>query len=89
MNIGLYNDAMTLSIDQVPNEVSEALTRRAAEVGKSVPEVALEVLAEGLGIGEPVARKRDLSRFSGTWIEDPAVDTALRTFEEIDEDLWR
>jgi hypothetical protein len=79
---------MTINIDQVPNEVFEALSRRAAEEGKSVPEVALEALTKGLGMGEPVTRKRDLSRFSGTWVEDPAVDAALRTFEESDEDLW-
>ena len=74
---------MTISIDQVPTEVSEALSRRAAEEGKSVPEVAMEVLTKGLGIVAPVTRKRDLSRFSGTWIEDPAVDAALQTFREL------
>ena len=80
---------MTLNIEQVPVPVSDALARRAAAEGKSVPEVALEAMAKGLGIEEQVGRKRDLSRFSGTWIEDPAVDAALQTFEEIDEDLWR
>ena len=78
---------MTIQIDHVPTEVVETLMRRAAEEGKSVSAVALEALIKGLRRAVPVVRKRDLSRFSGTWIEDPEVDAALQTFREIDEDL--
>ena len=83
-----YNDCMTLNIEQVPQAVEAALTRRAAEQGKSVPEVAIELMAQALGV-EPSPKKRDLSRYQGTWIEDPAVDEALKQFERVDEDQWR
>jgi len=77
---------MELNIEKLPTLVSAALTRRAAEEGQSVSEVAVETLAKGLGVGGPGTRKRDLSRFSGTWIEDRAIDTALQAFEEIDQE---
>jgi hypothetical protein len=50
--------------------------------------VALEALAEGLGLrGEPIAR-RDLGDVAGTWKEDPAVEAALAAQDEVDEGLW-
>jgi hypothetical protein len=77
---------MTLNLEQIPQQVSDALERKAAQEGKSVPEVALEAMAKGLGVASPAARKRDLSRYAGKWIEDPAVDEALRQFEQVEED---
>ena len=80
---------MTLNLEQLPKAVTDALARKAAQEGKTVPEVALEAMARGLGVQESGTKKRDLSRFRGKWIEDPAVDDALRQFERIDEDKWR
>ena len=77
---------MTLHLDLLPSDVTEALQRKAAQEGKSVPEAALDALTTGLGLPTKTARKRDLSRYRGTWIEDPAVDEALQQFEQVDEE---
>ena len=69
--------------------MDEALRRRARVEGKSLNEVAIESLAEGLGLGaEPVIR-RDLSDIAGTWKKDAAVEAALAAQDEVDEALWK
>jgi plasmid stability protein len=80
---------MTLHIEHVPDHVTQALEVRAAKEGKSVTEVAIEALAEGLQKAESLEKKRDLSRYRGKWIEDPEVEKALAEFERVDEDRSR
>ena len=78
---------MTLHLDHLPSNVSDALQRKAAQEGKSLSQAAMEALAMGLGLPSTSPRKRDLSRYRGTWIEDPAVDEALQQFERVDEEF--
>ena len=79
---------MTLTIEHLPVAVNDALESKARAEGKSVTEVAVDVLSRALGVEPkaPVKRKRDLSRFRGTWVEDPEFDKAMELFETIDED---
>ncbi len=80
---------MQYTVRGIPSAVDEAIRRRARAEGKSLNEVALEALAEGLGLGaEPVIR-RDLSDIAGSWKKDAAVEAALAAHDEVDEDLWR
>lgn len=77
---------MMIELDNLPKGVSEALTRRAKEQGRSVQEVALEALALGL---EGSVVQRDLSDIAGTWVEDPAFDEAVAEFDRVDPEQWK
>jgi plasmid stability protein len=68
---------MTLTLDNIPEEVGDALRRRAEAEGKSVNEVAVEAIKTAMAGHDPV-RRRDLSEFAGSWISDPEVEAALR-----------
>ena len=79
---------MTLTLTHVPKELDDALRLRARVEGKSVDEVAVEVMRAGLGVA--VATKRlDLSEFAGTWVSDPDVEAALRDQDRVDPEMWR
>ncbi|MCL2647457.1 MAG: hypothetical protein FWD61_10710 [Phycisphaerales bacterium] len=75
---------MTIILDNLPTHVTEALAKQAKLEGKSLQDVAAEAIVRGVA-----TRKRDLSRYRGKWIEDPAVDAALKSFDEVDEEMWR
>jgi hypothetical protein len=80
---------MQYTVRAVPKPIDEALRRRARAEGKSLNEVALEALAEGLGLrGEPVVR-RNLDDIAGTWKKDAAVEAALAAQDQVDEGLWK
>ena len=84
-----YTECMQYTVRGVPRTVDEALRRRARAEGKSLNEVTLEALAEGLGLGaEPVVR-RDLTDIAGSWKRDPAVEEALEAQDQGDEGLWK
>ena len=78
---------MTLMIDNLPGPISEALQKRAAQEGRSVQEIAVEVLTSGLRVENESKQgpKRDLSRYRGTWVEYPEFDKAIASFEITDE----
>lgn len=84
-----YTACMQYTLRNIPPYLDEALRERAREKGKSLNEVAIEILREGLGLaGEPV-RRRDLSDIAGTWVADPEIDEALQDQRRIDPDLWK
>ncbi len=80
---------MHYTIRDVPKEVDEALKARAEAEGKSVSEVALEVLKQATSISGNRKKRRDLSDIAGTWIHDPAVEAALRDQDQVDAELWK
>jgi len=80
---------MQYTIRNVPDSLDAALRRRAQEQGKSLNDVAIEVLTLGAGIGSERVRKRDLSFMVGTWQNDPAIDQALADQDKVDEEMWR
>ena len=110
---GRYNRGMTIKLDNLPANVTEALTKQAKLEGKSLQDVVTEAIVRGVAATAlPIAaavgtmfaltaatetviqrvrtrKKRDLSRYRGKWIEDPAVDAALKSFDEVDEEMWR
>jgi hypothetical protein len=81
---------MTILIQQLPAAVDRALSEKATREGRSVQEVAVEAIAKGLGIESTADREKlDLSKFVGTWVEDPEFDEAMKDFERIDPELWK
>ena len=84
-----YIDCMQYSIRGIAPEIDAALRNRARDEGKSLNAVALEVLAEGVGLGGEDVVRRDLSDVAGTWRRDAAVEKALADQDAIDEALWK
>jgi hypothetical protein len=77
------------TLRDVSPAVDRALRKRAKEARRSLNSVALEALAAGAGVSAEPPRYHDLDGFFGSWVEDPAVERALRAQREIDEDLWK
>jgi hypothetical protein len=84
-----YDSCMQYSIRRIPAAVDKALRQRARVEGKSLNEVAVSALAEGLGLGADLVVRRDLADVAGTWKRDSAFDSALEAQDRIDESLWK
>jgi hypothetical protein len=80
---------MQYTIRGIPEAIDSAVRERAKAEGKSLNEVAVEALADGLGVGEGDVVRRDLSDVAGTWKRDSAVEAALADQDRVDADLWR
>jgi hypothetical protein len=80
---------MQYTIRGIPEAVDSAVRERAKAAGKSLNEIAVEALADGLGLGESDVVRRDLSDVAGTWRKDAAVEAALAEQDRVDEDLWK
>jgi hypothetical protein len=80
---------MQYTIRGIPPAINEAVRERARAEGKSLNEVAVEALADGLGLGASDIVRRDLSDVAGTWKRDAAVEAALAAQDRVDEDLWK
>jgi hypothetical protein len=80
---------MQYTIRGIPPALDAAIRQRARREGKSLNEVALSALAQGLGFDrEPVVR-RDLDDIVGTWKRDARVEAALVAQDQVDETLWK
>jgi hypothetical protein len=80
---------MQYTVRGIPEVVDKAIRERAREEGKSLNEVTVEALADGLGLGEESIVRRDLSDIVGTWKREVSVDAALAAQDIVDEALWR
>ncbi len=79
---------MQYTLRNIPKSLDSAMRERAKREQKSLNELAVELIATGLGIHGPVKR-RDLSDIAGSWAPDPEADRALRDQRRIDRDLWK
>ena len=77
------------TIRGVPAEVDRKLRERAKKEGKSLNEVALEVLKEAAGMENGKKIYTDLDFLIGTWEHEPVFDEVRADHERIDEELWR
>ena len=80
---------MQYTLRGIPAALDEAIRERAKTEGKSLNEVAVEALADGLGLGDEDIVRRDLSDVVGTWRKEAAVDAALAAQDRVDEGLWK
>jgi hypothetical protein len=79
----------TLTVRDVPPEVSEALEREKRRRGESLNRTVIELLSQSLGVG--TIRSNGLGRLAGTWTEEDfqEFERAVAPFEEVDDELWR
>lgn len=80
---------MQYTIRGIPRPVDRLLRERAKKTGKSLNEVTIEALAQGVGEQLEPAERRDLSDIVGTWVRDAAVEKALVDQRRTEEDLWK
>ena len=84
-----YHACMQYTIRGIPEAIDAAARERARAEGKSLNDVAVEALADGLGLGEADVVRRDLTDVAGTWKRDAAAEAAFADQDRVDEDLWR
>jgi hypothetical protein len=80
---------MQYTLRGIPPALDEAIRERARAEGKSINEIAVAALADGVGLGAEDIVRRDLSDIVGTWVEEAAVEAALSAQDRVDEGLWR
>lgn len=85
----MAKQARQYTIRNVPPSVDRALRKKAAERGTSLNALLVSVLAREAGVGDAAPVFDDLDAFAGTWVDDPAVDRALREQRTVDERDWR
>jgi len=77
------------TIRRIPPAVDVALRERARVSGKSLNAVAVEALAQGVGVIVATRTRRNLDDIAGSWKADKAFDEAIAAQDQIDEDLWK
>jgi hypothetical protein len=80
---------MQYTIRGIPPAVDAALRKKARRTGKSLNEVAIDTLREGVGLAGSARKRRDMRDLAGTWKEDPEFDQAMGEQDVVDEDLWK
>lgn len=80
---------MQYTLRGIPPALDEAIRERARAEGKSLNEIAVAALADGVGLGTEDIVRRDLSDVVGTWVEEAAVEAALSAQDRVDEGLWK
>ena len=80
---------MQYTMRGIPPALDAAIRQRARKEGKSLNEVAVLALAQGLGFDRERVVRRDLGDIVGTWKRDAGVDAALAAQDEVDESLWK
>jgi hypothetical protein len=80
---------MQYTLRGIPPALDAAIRERARAEGKSINEIAVAALVDGVGLGTEDILRRDLSDIGGTWVEEAAVEAALAAQDRVDEGLWR
>ncbi len=80
---------MQYTIRGVPPAVDEAIRERARAEGKSINDIAVAALTDGVGLGAADIVRRDLSDVAGTWVDETDVNAAIAAQDQVDESLWK
>jgi plasmid stability protein len=82
-------NASHLTVRNLPDEVAAALEREKRRRGTSMNQTVIDLLRQSLGVKG--TRSNGVARLAGTWTESEHQQflSAIRTFEEIDQDLWK
>ena len=80
---------MQYTIRNIPAELDKVIRGRARAGRKSINDIAVAALVQGLGLGSESVVRRDLGDIAGTWTKDKAVEAALAAQDRVDPDLWK
>ena len=84
-----YNACMQYTIRNIPKPVDKALRAKARRERKSLNQVIVEAVQEGLGLNGKPTKHRDLDWFAGTWVEDPEFDRIIAEQDQVHPDDWK
>lgn len=81
---------ITLTLENIPEDLDRTLKRVAKEKHQPITEVALQAIRQSLARFQSVQKHRDLSAFFGGWSNEDAdnFEKNLDIFERIDEEVW-
>lgn len=82
-------NASHLTVRNLPSELAAALDREKQRRGTSLNQTVIDLLRQSLGVKG--TRSNGVGRLAGTWTEAEHKEflSAIRSFEEIDQDLWK
>ena len=80
---------MQYTIRDIPPHLDVELRERARREGKSLNQVAVEAMAQGMGLAAEITPRRSLEDVAGTWKKDAAVERALEDQDRIDPKMWK
>ena len=83
------HDWMQYTLRRIPKQVDAALRRRARRERKTLNQVTIEALTEGLGLLEEPKKRRSVQDLVGARRKDPDLEAALDEQRRIDPELWR
>jgi hypothetical protein len=81
--------ACHLTVSNLPRELTAALERETRRRGTSLNQTVIDLLRQSLGVKG--TRSNGVGRLAGTWTEAEHEEflSAIRSFEEIDQELWK
>ncbi len=84
------NAMKTMTLRNVPEDLARELEREKQRRGKSLNQLAIDLMKESLGLGGEAPRSNGLAKLAGSWSEDDLreFERATAQFEQIDEELW-
>jgi hypothetical protein len=80
---------MQYTLRDVPPRLDVELRERARRERKSLNQVAIEAMAQGLGIAGTKSPRRSLDDVAGTWKKDVVVEQALDDQDRVDPKMWK
>jgi len=80
---------MQYTVRHIPAALDAALRQYARATGKSLNQVVLGALAEGIGPIAGSRRRRNLADIAGTWKSDKTFETSIAAQHQLDAGLCR
>jgi len=87
-----YNEPMKpITLRNLPPEVARVIRKKATTEKTSLNKAVIGLLEESAGGGLKARKKRDLSRWAGSWTKEEAdaFDRNLAEQRQIDWEMWR
>ena len=80
-----------ITIRHIDPRLESQIRQMAGQQHISLSEAAKRLLMKGAGLGEDVAKKRDLLDLAGTWsqVQADAFEKTQERFYQIDPELWQ
>jgi len=75
------------TIRKIPEQVDRLVRQQAKKTQKSLNAVLLTILQRGVGVADEPVEYHDLDELAGFWVADPDFDSAMETFESIQNNI--
>ena len=88
-----YMNASHLTVRNLPDELAAALEKEKRRRGTSLNQTVIDLLQLSLGVSRAGAgtRSNGIRQLAGTWTEKEHQEflSAIKGFEEIDQEFWK